>query len=309
MARATRSLPDFLGIGAHRAGTSWLYANLKEHPDIWLPPRKELHYFDRSTEYPSPDHLACASMLFRLVGLRKHNLRYKRELFRALLSIIADPSRDHIRWNAKYFFGSCDDRWYASLFEESANRTKGEITPAYSMLHPKDVEHVRRLIPGARIIFLIRNPVERTWSAIRFREKLKRSNLTSLPLEKLVKAMDRPGIALRSDYAGTIRTWRACFPEEQFFIGFYEDVARQPRELLIRLFEFLGVESREAHVTDRAVQRVNVSPEKELPEGFRIHLAATYHAQLKELSDMLGGYATSWLEEAEAMLRAAGRSF
>ena len=40
-------LPNFLGIGAQRAGTSWMAAILSKHPDIYLPPqRKEIHYFN-----------------------------------------------------------------------------------------------------------------------------------------------------------------------------------------------------------------------------------------------------------------------
>lgn len=38
--------PNFLVIGAQRAGTTWLYECLREHPDIYLPEQKELHYFD-----------------------------------------------------------------------------------------------------------------------------------------------------------------------------------------------------------------------------------------------------------------------
>jgi hypothetical protein len=42
------TLPDFLGIGAQRAGTSWLDAQLRAHPEIYLPKRrKEVHFFDR----------------------------------------------------------------------------------------------------------------------------------------------------------------------------------------------------------------------------------------------------------------------
>jgi hypothetical protein len=39
-------LPDFLGIGAQKAGTTWLWENLRRHPEIFLPDKKELHYFD-----------------------------------------------------------------------------------------------------------------------------------------------------------------------------------------------------------------------------------------------------------------------
>jgi hypothetical protein len=41
------AMPDFLGIGAHRSGTSWLWENLVKHPDIWTPRTKERHFFDR----------------------------------------------------------------------------------------------------------------------------------------------------------------------------------------------------------------------------------------------------------------------
>ena len=39
-------LPDFLGIGAQKAGTTWLWENLRRHPEIFVPDKKELHYFD-----------------------------------------------------------------------------------------------------------------------------------------------------------------------------------------------------------------------------------------------------------------------
>ncbi len=41
-------LPDFLGIGAQKAGTTWLYENLCRHPGIFLSHPKELHYFDET---------------------------------------------------------------------------------------------------------------------------------------------------------------------------------------------------------------------------------------------------------------------
>jgi hypothetical protein len=40
-------LPNFLGVGAARAGTTWIARNLAEHPDVFLPRKKELHFFDR----------------------------------------------------------------------------------------------------------------------------------------------------------------------------------------------------------------------------------------------------------------------
>src|SRR5207247_10081781 len=44
--------PDFLSVGAQKGGTSWLYRQLESHPDFWMPPVKELHYFDELSRIP-----------------------------------------------------------------------------------------------------------------------------------------------------------------------------------------------------------------------------------------------------------------
>src|ERR1700758_1596004 len=45
--------PDFLCVGAQKSGTSWLYRQLDLHPDFWIPPLKELHYFDELSRIPT----------------------------------------------------------------------------------------------------------------------------------------------------------------------------------------------------------------------------------------------------------------
>lgn len=40
-------LPNFIVIGAPRAGTSWIHKNLLDHPEVFVPQKKELHFFDR----------------------------------------------------------------------------------------------------------------------------------------------------------------------------------------------------------------------------------------------------------------------
>lgn len=44
-------LPNFLCIGVQKAGTTWLYHILRQHPEIFLPVHKELHYFDIEKNY------------------------------------------------------------------------------------------------------------------------------------------------------------------------------------------------------------------------------------------------------------------
>jgi hypothetical protein len=53
-------LPQFLGIGAVKAGTTWLHRNLRQHPALYLPAAKPVRYFDRHRDKP----IATYSALF-----------------------------------------------------------------------------------------------------------------------------------------------------------------------------------------------------------------------------------------------------
>ena len=49
-------LPDFLGIGAVKAGTTWLYRCLYNHPALFLPVKKPVFYFDKNFHKPLADY-------------------------------------------------------------------------------------------------------------------------------------------------------------------------------------------------------------------------------------------------------------
>src|SRR5437763_16018587 len=48
--------PDFICVGPQKTGTGWLYEQLESHPDFWMPPIKELQYFNQLSrvEHTSP---------------------------------------------------------------------------------------------------------------------------------------------------------------------------------------------------------------------------------------------------------------
>ena len=118
--------PDFLCIGAPRSGTSWLYEVLSRHPALWLPPIKELHYFDE----PSGSKRYYSYLRMRLTSGLWMN-------------------RPFSRFDLPYFFGRRDDAWYCRSVRARAppGLITGEITPAYSTLEESDLVHLRRLNP------------------------------------------------------------------------------------------------------------------------------------------------------------------
>lgn len=50
--RHDRPGPDFIGIGPGKAGTTWIYEQLRAHPQVFMPDEKELHYFDEELYGP-----------------------------------------------------------------------------------------------------------------------------------------------------------------------------------------------------------------------------------------------------------------
>jgi hypothetical protein len=202
-----------------------------------------------------------------------------------------------LRWNLRYYLGNCDDRWYLSLFEPGSGALCGEITPSYSILNHEDVARVRALLPQVKILFLVRNPIERAWSQVRFEWTRGRFQGIDDPA-KVSAFLEAPEQSLRSDYTRTLDTWRAHFPGGQVFIGFYDDIAARPDALLGEVCAFLNLEPCRAEN-----ERVNASKEKSMPPEVARQLAGKYLGELRQLAERLGSHAQTWLREAEAILR------
>ena len=105
---------------------------------------------------------------------------------------------------------------------------------------------------------------------------------------------------------GTINRWKSCFPEKQFFVGFFDDIVQNPKWFLARVFEFLEVKSSEEHITRLAFERINPSPQNEIPLEFRQYLANKYYSQIKMLSEVLGGHANEWLQDVQSLVQVEG---
>jgi len=287
--------PDFIGIGAQKAGTTWLHRNLQDHPDIWMP-RKEVHYFDRKIRDRS-------NGLQRLVGKRPSDRQWRGQ-FKHWLTVNVlkkRPTVETLRWGFGYFMRPYDDGWYGSVFEPKHGRVAGEITPAYSTLGEDMVAHVHDLVPEAKIIFMIRNPIERAWShTVMSFDKVEKGSVESASEEALLAKFDRRSTALLTDYQRTFEIWQKFYPEERFFVGFLEDVHFFPEDLLRRLCEFLGVDA--SYKPGSATKKIHSRSADTMPTRLASHLARSYRDELEKLSGRFGGYASFWLYCAERLI-------
>ncbi|HEX7170920.1 MAG TPA: sulfotransferase [Rubrobacter sp.] len=278
--------PDFIGIGAQKSGTTWLHRNLHAHPQLWLP-RKEVHYFDKKINDNS-------NALSRLLGKGGEDARWRRQTWHWLkIHTLKRPSLRELRWIFKYYMRPYNDGWYGKIFEPKRGRIAGEITPAYSVLSEDRVAHVHELVPGAKLIFMMRNPIERAWSqAVMSFDKEAKGSAESASEEELLKRFGRNSSRLLTDYLRTLENWSAFYPEEQIFVGFLEDVSLFPGELLGRIYGFLGADT--SFEPPSLNKKIHSRSSDTMPTSLAAYLAHEYREETERLASLFGGYASFW---------------
>jgi hypothetical protein len=285
--------PDFIGIGAQKAGTTWLHRNLQAHPQIHMP-RKEVHYFDRKIQDRS-------GVVSRLIGRSRDAEQWRRQVRQIPKQLAKSPSFQELRWNFRYYMRPYDDRWYAQIFESKKEKVSGEITPAYSVLKKERIAHVHRLMPETKLIFFMRNPIERVWShTVMSFDKVEKGSATAVSDKELLRKIERDSSWKLSNYIRTLENWGSFYPEERIFVGFLEDVHFFPEMLLRRLFDFIEVEP---HFDERLVgKKIHTRSDATMPTSVAIQLAKNFHAEISRLGERFGGYAAFWLHCAEQLI-------
>lgn len=174
-------LPNFVGIGAQRAATTWLYSCLKEHPQIYLAPQKEVHFFDEQFEK----------------GLE----------------------------------------WYASQFQGYGQQpVLGEVTPNY-LNSEVAIPRMARIIPEARLIVILRDPVHRAFSAYKLFHDQHYAGMT------FEQACDSSSYLIRLGmYAAQIERVFDYYSTQNVRIFLYEDVHAQADTVLRETYDFLKVD-------------------------------------------------------------------
>ena len=292
--------PDFLCIGAERAGSTWLYKNLQKHPEIWLPPVKEIHYFDEQ------EKLGSVNIWQRFFDKNSSlNRRWRRILKNQLSKQLTSNSldRSNLRWYLNYFFQPRNEQWYASLFPPNSNQKTGDITPAYSTLSKESVARIYHFIPKAKIIFILRNPIQRAWSHALKRMRDRNRSIASVPEVEFIQNFNSTTSRSRSNYLQILEVWQSYYPQENFFIGFFEDMVQDPEDFLLKAFDFLEIEASKAYVSKSAFAKKNTSENTgKIPNNLAKYLAQLYYQDLQKINQKFGSHSSIWLEDADKIL-------
>lgn len=298
--RGEGRLPDFLGIGVVRGGTTWLWRNLSRHRGVWLPPVKEIDFFNRLHPIrgtgTAPRETGRRILADRLADLELSRLgRYLQRL---------RPGQ--LRWQARFYLGRPTERWYAGLFRDAGDRLTGDVTPHYSALADEGVRHAARLLPEARVVLILRDPVERDWSHARhFLTDHRRRPLASVTPDEFLAFFADPGTRARGDYPPMLRAWGEAFPPDRLLIAFFDDVRERPRDLMRRVCRFLGLPATDADLPADLADVVNAAPPARIPPAIHRHLAELHLPDLEWLAERLEGPPSRWLAAAREVLAAA----
>lgn len=175
-------------------------------------------------------------------------------------------------------FGDAEVARYARYFPRPEGGVAGEWTPGY-LIDFWTPELIARAAPEARILILLRDPIERLRSGLTHQLATTSAELTG---------RDMQGAFQRGLYGPQLRRVLAAFPRDQVLIGQYEACRADPRAQLERTFAFLGLEPYEP---DEAGLRNEVNPTTRekvaLSATFRRALIDGYAGDLERLPQLV----------------------
>ncbi len=256
--------PTFLCIGAQKAGTTWLHRCLSLHPEIWLHPFKEIHYFDVVHLQANFREKRIKNLYNRLTkivveGDKKENFSYLK-----LLSELA-------------LVEQYTDSWYLSLFRDAGDHQMiGEITPAYSTLPEEGVKHIKELLGDIKIIFMIRNPVKRAWSAALMSKRQQINKGVSISNKDWIQYFqNRKDHQQRSDYKKTIENYEKYFNKMLYL--FYDDICDNSIFLLEKVCSFLAISPNIEAFHNIHQEKFNVNPKVDIPKAVEVYLKEEFN--------------------------------
>jgi Sulfotransferase family len=204
-------LPNFLIVGAAKSGTTSLHYYLQQHPDIYLPGQKELHYFARE------------QMLRLSGGPGDENV----------LSHVCHTKEEY-------------ESFYAKVTQQTA---VGDISPSY--LYFSEVSHqIKEELHEPKIIMVLRNPIEKAFSQYMHLVRDNRETLDLYDALMAERERIEGGwsaiwrYAESSLYCSRVQTYLDVFGQRNVRIFLYDDLVRSPERLVRELLELIDVDPR-----------------------------------------------------------------
>ena len=286
-----RTRPHFLHVGPEKTGTSWLYRMLSQHPDVHVPPVKEIRYFFEAHAYPGE------GLLERFRQKDWHNRDYRYYLKRRLRHYLEHPrsaakSLDRLRWDFDFLFGARSDEWFERLFRGEESKITGDFSPQTFHVPPRHILRIAQEWPDTKVLLALREPVEWTWSFARM-SLIKDRDLADVSEAELldfsrIHATYYPSLSRILDWEGPFAG--------RFRLIFFDDIVANPTRLLGDVCEFIGLATAPIARFEGIAQSKNRGRTLSMPPRLRTVLIDLYRDDVSRLAERYGGYPRQWLE-------------
>ncbi len=241
-----------------------------------------------------PDFIIIGAQKGGSTWLRK-NLEKHPQIFFPTLEGTSDPTE--VRYFCQRLYRPLS--WYTNLFRTAGNRLAGEKSPNYYMISKWRIRLIRMLMPDVKLILLLRNPIERTWShALMNLVKLSKRNFNDVSSESFYGHFERT--ELKGHYTQVISHWEYIFDPKQIYIGFYDGIEKCPKQLLHEVISFLGVSTEVELEAFPWANKVNKGLGIPMPEEYRLYLQNMYHDEIIRLYKRFGDKVKNWCLDVNA---------
>jgi hypothetical protein len=230
---------------------------------------------------------------FLVIGAQKAGTTW---LFRQLAAhpCIAFPAGKEV-----HYWNKCHSRgidWYRELFNADGGKLHGEITPAYACLPPETIAECHGAFPGLRLVYTLRNPIDRAWSAAKMALTKAQMQMSEASDQWFADHFLSRGSVQRGDYEVCLKNWLRFYHEDQLLVLRFEELAGNPASYLDKCWKHLGVEP--MVLSDESTLR---EPEfAGLPDPIRPSLLPLLHEiydeKIRSLQGFLGWDLRKWLE-------------
>lgn len=221
-----------IGIGAPKTSTTWLGNYFSNHPDICFSPRKEIHYFDAK-------HLDVYSNFEdKIINNYK---KFIQKINKKSLTIKKIERLTYLNYRTAMIK---DPNAYLGYFNSFYKNEKycSEFTTTYSMMDKSGFVKMKELLGDVKIIFLMRNPIDRHWSHLKFKNlKVSRINHNEI----FEKSFEIDNFYKAGEYIQALTNIYEVFDKQDVLILFYEhlfDKANQ-QAYFSKLIKFLDIKN------------------------------------------------------------------
>ena len=186
------------------------------------------------------------------------------------------------------------EQWYRQCFpsprfKDGRKTITGEATPGY-LAHPQVPDRIAEIVPQAKLIVLLRNPVDRIYSGYHFFESRRGRDTSEFDKHARAALEDPRGSKMLSQgvYADQIAAWSKVFMREQMLVlkseGFFDD----PRSTLSPVLGFLDLPAWEPDASELGRKRNKGPYEGGMAGETRRRLEEYYEPHNQRLYDYLG---------------------